>query len=562
MSKITLNDVVNLQNETTAVNVINNNSDTIVLAFDNTLSRDGTQPNAMGSDLDMNSNRVLNLPAPVSNYEPLRVIDGATVAGGGSINVSTLPAGGTTNQLLGKNSGTNFDVSWKDNYDVISGGTTNQVLAKNSNTNYDLKWTNSVTSVGLTAPSDLTVSNSPVTTTGNIGLAWAVAPTGTGAVVRASAPTISAPVISTITNGGTITIPSGTDTLVGRSTADTLTNKIIDAGQLTGTIVSGRMPALTGDITSTVNTVATTLTNNVVSNSKLAQAGSWTLKGNPTGSTANVTDFNITGLTSKASPVGTDQVMIVDNAAAGALKVASLSSVSSVGSVSSIAGNTGAFTLGNGISNNVNQIELSSARRTLPTTQVFTSSSGTYNTPANCLWIEVEMVGGGGGGAGSGTTPGATTAGGNTTFSTATASGGSGATTFTGGAGGGASGGFLNQVGGQGSGGVQGVSNSPGGAGSASFYGGQGGGGINAASGVVAATNSGSGGGGAGCGATTHSGGGGGSGGYVKMIINSPSASYSYAVGAGGSGGSAGTGGSSGGAGAAGRITVIEHYGT
>lgn len=567
MSKITLSDVVNLQNETTAVNVINNNSDTVELAFDNTLSRDGTQPNAMESDLDMNSNRVLNLPTPVSNYEPLRVIDGATVASGGSISVSTLPAGGTINQLLGKNSSTNFDVSWKDNHDVISGGTTNQVLAKNSNTNYDLKWTNSVTSVGVTAPSDLTVTGSPVTTTGNIGLAWAVSPTGTGAVVRATAPTISAPVISSITNGGTITIPSGTDTLVGRSTADTLTNKNIDAGQLTGTIASGRMPALTGDITSTVNTVATTLTNNAVSNSKLAQAGAWTLKGNATGSTANVSDFNITGLTSKASPVGTDQVMIVDNAASGALKVATLSTITSVGAVSSIDSKTGAFTTGNGITTASNSIELSAARRTLPTRQVFTSGSGTYTTPSNCLWIRIRMVGGGGGGGGSGssgTTNGGT--GGTTTFSTLSAGGGSGGTggstsSNAGGSGGTASGGNIVNFNGAAG---QGLTYP--GAGS-TWLGGSGGqnaffGGASGQTTLAGITNSGAGGAGGATSTSICAASGGGSGASVEHVLTSPAASYSYAVGAAGTAGTAGVSGVNGTAGGSGIIIVEEFYGS
>lgn len=44
-------------------------------AFDNTLSRDGTSPNEMLADLDMNSNRILNLPAPTSMEEPLRLLD-------------------------------------------------------------------------------------------------------------------------------------------------------------------------------------------------------------------------------------------------------------------------------------------------------------------------------------------------------------------------------------------------------------------------------------------------------------------------------------------------------
>ena len=44
-------------------------------AFDNTVSRDGTQPNEMLADLDMNGQRILNLPAPTSMEEPIRLID-------------------------------------------------------------------------------------------------------------------------------------------------------------------------------------------------------------------------------------------------------------------------------------------------------------------------------------------------------------------------------------------------------------------------------------------------------------------------------------------------------
>ena len=73
--KITLTDLVNLQNETTAVNAININNEIIELAFDNTISRDGTAPNQMGANLDMNSNHILNLPAPVAQTEPIRLAD-------------------------------------------------------------------------------------------------------------------------------------------------------------------------------------------------------------------------------------------------------------------------------------------------------------------------------------------------------------------------------------------------------------------------------------------------------------------------------------------------------
>lgn len=128
MSKITLNNVASLQNEATALSVINGNSAIIQAAMDNTLSRDGTQPDQMNYLLDMNSNPIINLPAPTSSYMPLRLIDFQTLQSGGTITTSPLPVGGTTGQVLAKNSNTNYDVVWSS----ASGGAGNPGGALNS----------------------------------------------------------------------------------------------------------------------------------------------------------------------------------------------------------------------------------------------------------------------------------------------------------------------------------------------------------------------------------------------------------------------------------------------
>lgn len=96
---------------------------------------------------------------------------------------------------------------------------------------------------------------------------------------------------------GTFQIASVTQTfpasgnIVGTSDAQTLTNKTINASQISvGTLPATVMPAFTGDITSSAGSVATTLANSVVTNAKLAPASSAnTIKGAATSTT--VTDL-------------------------------------------------------------------------------------------------------------------------------------------------------------------------------------------------------------------------------------------------------------------------------
>ena len=98
--------------------------------------------------------------------------------------------------------------------------------------------TGDITAVNITAGTGLsgTVSTSSGDHTQTLAIDSTVA-TLTGSQTLTNK-TLTSPVISTISNTGTITLPTSTDTLVGRATTDTLTNKTLTSAVL-NTGVSG-----------------------------------------------------------------------------------------------------------------------------------------------------------------------------------------------------------------------------------------------------------------------------------------------------------------------------------
>lgn len=102
MAKLSLSDVTNFQNEQSAASIINTNSDRVEAAIENTLSRDGTTPNMMGADIDMNSHRVYNLPFPQASTDPLRYGDVSDILTTYSNNLS-VPATGAIEAILDGN---------------------------------------------------------------------------------------------------------------------------------------------------------------------------------------------------------------------------------------------------------------------------------------------------------------------------------------------------------------------------------------------------------------------------------------------------------------------------
>lgn len=550
MSKVILNSVGSLIDDTTAVTTINNNFAAIMTAMDNTLSLNGTIPNQMQNSLDMNSKQIVNLPNPATTTSPLRLQDLNTFIGGGTI--TNIPSGGTTNQILGKN----------------------------SNVNYDVGWRNAVSSVGLALPGDFVVTNSPITTAGSLTGSWLLSPSGTGALVKTTSPTLVTPALGTptaavLTNATGLPVTTGISGmgagvsafLATPSSANLKTAVTDETGS--GSLMFGTNPAIStptivglinfnGSSSGTVQlqpaaTASGALTLPNITD-VLVSKNTTDIFANKTIDTATPNTIKINGNTLAATagsatvtvPNSTDT--LVGKATTDVLTNKTLNS-SGTGNVLQLSGST--ITTAQSVANLF----------TKPTTQVFLSGAGaTYNTPANATWLEVHLVGGGGGGAGSGTTPGAATAGGNSSFSTFTANGGAlGTTAGAVSLGGTTTGCAINQTGGNG-GGATGVLPSTGGTGGVSFYGGCGPQSGIGSAGLAAIANSGSGGSGAGSSGTANSGGGGAAGGYGYGIITSPTTTYTYTVGTAGALGTAGTGGLAGGAGSAGRILVIEHY--
>ena len=72
MAKATFTNLANLDNPVQAVATINANFAEAKTALENTLSRDGSTPNSMSDELNMNGQKIIGLPAPTGDTEPAR----------------------------------------------------------------------------------------------------------------------------------------------------------------------------------------------------------------------------------------------------------------------------------------------------------------------------------------------------------------------------------------------------------------------------------------------------------------------------------------------------------
>lgn len=276
MAKLTLSDLVNLENQVSAVGTLNLNNTAVEVAMENTLSRDGTGPNAMGATLDMNSNRIINLPEAVNPSEPAtfaQLVSATTGTGLTASFVTLGPApllpnerlltGSTTISITdnGANSSVVVDIANPilstlaatiTTADTVPYFINPSAMAATSLTAYGRSVIAASTAaaartvLGVTIGTDVQAYNANLT-------AFAAKTAPTGAVVGTTdTQTLTNKSIDTATNpfkinGTTITgwtLPAATDTFVGQAATATLTNKTFDTAgtgnifKINGTTVS------------------------------------------------------------------------------------------------------------------------------------------------------------------------------------------------------------------------------------------------------------------------------------------------------------------------------------
>lgn len=141
MAKLTTSDITNISGaEETAIATLNSNFAAIEDALENTLSRDGTTPNTLEADLDLNGNDILNVGS--INAESV-TIDGSEITTAGfakgdaaTITVGTVTTGAAGSSATVTNSGTINDAIL--NFTIPRGNTgasgagTGDMLASNN----------------------------------------------------------------------------------------------------------------------------------------------------------------------------------------------------------------------------------------------------------------------------------------------------------------------------------------------------------------------------------------------------------------------------------------------
>ena len=153
--------------------------------------------------------------------------------------------GTTDNQII-----TNKTINSANNTLQINGTNVNSLINQDIRTSSSPSFNNITLSNGSPTITTATGTLSLPTTTGTVALTSDI-PSSSSFVTLSGNQTItgtktfsSAPIISTITNIGTLTLPTTTTTLIGIDTSDTLTNKQINSSNNTLLITSSPLSSI------------------------------------------------------------------------------------------------------------------------------------------------------------------------------------------------------------------------------------------------------------------------------------------------------------------------------
>ncbi|MET4328323.1 hypothetical protein ABIB80_004154 [Bradyrhizobium sp. i1.15.2] len=154
---------------------------------------------------------------------------------------------------------------------------------------------------------------------------------------------------------------------------------------LSSSLACSQTPALTGDVTASAGSCATTIAANAVTNAKVATMAAYTLKCNTGGSTATPSDIDVSALTLKASPGASDLVLIQDVSASNAFKKTTVGALGGGGSgVTSLNTETGALVqwpTPQGRITLTSNTPVLAASVTAATTSYYTASAAGKNVP-------------------------------------------------------------------------------------------------------------------------------------------------------------------------------------
>lgn len=429
---VTLTGAQALTNKTINGNTISSGTGTLALNT-NAISVESTGGAVIRLKPPNASDTVITLPGTASTMA--RTDAGQTFNGvqtfGNSIQVvsnsaNALAVGlnGTTNPGFNVDTSTALSATGINIKSAAAGGAVAiSVLSSNANEGLqiDAKGTSGITIGQINNASAINLGGSSPTInigqTGSATLNVGKSNLASGTIVIAGSSSGATTIIPTAVASGTLTLPAATDTLVGKATSDTFTNKthtnpILSqtaptalatlgfnaGGTLNWGDGSANHIAMSIDQSQTVTNKSISGSGNTLSNIALsshATQAAFTIVANNSGSAAAPTAVDISALTTKASPAGTDYLLLSDQAASGAFKKVTVTSVAAGSTVASIAGNTGAFTLSTGITNSVNDIRIDAAyggRKLLATLTASNSATLSDTTSFTSSFKEYDIV--------------------------------------------------------------------------------------------------------------------------------------------------------------------------